>query len=208
MKKLIRTSAVLLIFSAIVFAGCKNNQKSNVRKSDTRETTQPSDDQTLKKGEYIVTISGCNDCHSPKENGPQGPVIIEGTRLSGYPAYRTIMKADPEITKAGWILFNPDLTSAVGPWGVSFAANLTSDQTGIGNWIIDNFKRALREGKFKGLENGRMLLPPMPWQELSKMTDEDMTAVFVYLKSTPPVSNIVPAPISPEVTAPDNQVVK
>jgi hypothetical protein len=69
----------------------------------------------------------------------------------------------PEALQNGWSLFNEDLTAGVGPWGVSFAANITSDDSGIGTWSLEQFKRALTEGKYQGLEGGRMLLPPMPW---------------------------------------------
>lgn len=104
---------------------------------------------------------------------------------------------DPELIKKGWILFDADLTAAAGPWGVSFAANLTSDQTGIGNWTEENFRRALKEGKYKGLEGSRMLLPPMPWANFTGIGNEDIKAIFQYLKSTKPVSNVVPFPVTP-----------
>ena len=97
---------------------------------------------------------------------------------------------------SGWILMNEDITAAAGMWGISFAANLTSDQTGIGNWTEENFKRALKEGKYKGLEGGRMLLPPMPWQNFANIKDEDVKAIFAYLKSTKPVNNLVPQPVA------------
>ncbi len=198
MKNLIGISAMFLLLSAIALTGCKNNQKSDVKKANTKETSEPSNEDMIKKGEYITVISSCNDCHSPKEMGPQGATIIEATKLSGFQSSNPVIQADPEIIKKGFILFYPDLTSAAGPWGVSFAANITSDQTGIGNWTLENFKRALREGRYKGLAGSRMLLPPMPWQNFAKATDQDLEAIFAYLKSTKPVSNIVPAAIIAE----------
>lgn len=149
-------------------------------------------DSVLKRGEYIVTIGGCDDCHSPKKMGPRGPEIDMEHRLSGFPANRPFPTYDSNITKKGMAIFNEDLTSAAGPWGVSFAANLTSDETGLGNWTEQHFFTAIRKGKFKGLENSRTLLPPMPWRNFSKMTDDDLRAVFAYLKSTKPVKNVVP----------------
>ncbi len=83
-------------------------------------------------------------------------------------------------------------------WGVSFAANITSDQTGIGNRTEENFKRALKEGRFKGLEGSRMLLPPMPWTNFIKLADEDARVIFIYLMNTSPVKNVAPEPIGPE----------
>ncbi|MBC5992228.1 hypothetical protein [Pontibacter cellulosilyticus] len=51
---------------------------------------------------------------------------------------------------------------------------------------------AMREGKVKGLANNRDTLPPMPWPMFSKLEDDDLKVIFAYLKSTPPVKNVVP----------------
>lgn len=155
-----------------------------------------SKDSLIKKGEYLVTISGCNDCHSPKKMTDHGPVPDPDLLLSGHPAGMPVGKFDTATTK-NWMLFNMNLSAAVGPWGVSFAANLTSDESGIGNWTEEQFKKALTQGKYKGLDGGRMLLPPMPWPNFVNIKDEDVKAIFAYLKSTKPVRNIVPAPIPP-----------
>ncbi|MEO8569613.1 MAG: diheme cytochrome c-553, partial [Ginsengibacter sp.] len=152
-------------------------------------------DSLVKRGEYLVSIMGCDDCHSPKNMTAQGPVVDMDHRLSGYPAQRPMMKVDQNAIKNGWTLFNGDLTSAVGPWGVSFSANITSDpKTGIGNWTEEQFKKALTQGKAKGLDKSRSLLPPMPWQNFSKLHDEDIKAIYLYLLSLKPVVNIVPEP--------------
>ena len=125
-----------------------------------------------------------------------GPEIDTARMLSGHPSGNPVAKADPKLTDS-WILFNQDLTAFVGPWGTSFAANLTSDETGIGNWSEAQFFKAIREGKYKGMDNTRPLLPPMPWQMYTNASDEDLRAIFAYLKSTPPVENRVPAPVPP-----------
>jgi cytochrome c2 len=155
-------------------------------------------EEMIKKGEYLVTTIGCNDCHSPKTMGERGPEVIPALMLSGYPGDRPLPKVGTDALKNGWGLFNSDMTTFVGPWGESFAGNITSDATGIGNWNIEQFKKAITQGKFKGMEGGRMLLPPMPWTEWGKMKEEDVEAIFAYLKSTPPVRNIVPMPIPPD----------
>ena len=191
MKNVRRFSVIILIASVILLVACKNKPESV-----TSEPVEPTQEQLIQNGEYLVTTMGCHDCHSPKEMGPQGPVVIADLMLSGYPADRPLKKVDPEIIKTGWSLMNEDLTSAVGMWGISFSANLTSDQTGIGNWTEENFKRALKEGKYKGLEVSRTLLPPMPWQNFVNMKDEDVKAIFAYLKSTKPVNNLVPPPVA------------
>lgn len=156
-------------------------------------------DQLIQKGQYLVTTMGCNDCHSPKRMGPKGPEIIPERMLSGYPSDQPfpVVTIDTSIIQKGWTIFNPDLTATAGPWGVSFAANLTPDPTGLGTWTIENFKLALSKGKYKGFEAGRTLLPPMPWTNYINMSDEDINAMFAYLKSIPPINNVVPAPIQP-----------
>lgn len=190
MKKLLLF--LFLIPSIVVLIGC-GNQEAKV--SETQETTEMTADQLVTRGEYLVNFAGCHDCHSPKEQSGQEMVMIKERLLSGYPAEKTIIQGDPEVLKQGWILFIPDLTSASGPWGVSFSANLTSDQTGIGNWTEENFIRAMKEGLYKGIPNSRQLLPPMPWQNFANAEDDDLRAIFAYLKSTTPVNNIVPAAI-------------
>jgi Cytochrome c len=152
-------------------------------------------DSLIKRGEYLVNTMGCNDCHSPKVFGPQGPYPDPDRLLSGHPAAMPLGPVDTTALR-DWVLFNMHNTAAIGPWGVSYAANLTSDPTGIGNWTLDQFKKALREGKYKGLDGARMLLPPMPWPNFTKLSDADTEAIFAYLKSTTPVNNLVPTPSS------------
>ena len=186
--------ALIIISSAFVITACSDQQQTG----DANTTNEPTPEEVVKHGEYLVEIMGCNDCHSPKKMGPQGPEIIPEAMLSGYPADRPIMSFTDSLIKQGFAQFYPDLTAAAGPWGISFAGNLTPDETGLGNWTEEQFKRAITKGMYKGLEGGRMMLPPMPWQNYRNMKDEDIHAMFMYLKSIEPVSNIVPAPIAPD----------
>jgi hypothetical protein len=158
--------------------------------------TAISNDSLVSRGHYLVTIMGCNDCHSPKIFTANGPVPDSNLLLSGYPASMPVAAIDTESLK-NWVLFNGMNTAVVGPWGVSFSANITSDSTGIGNWTEEQFAKALRQGKSKGLDGNRMLLPPMPWPNYIHLADADLKAIFAYLKSTKPVKNNVPAPIPP-----------
>ncbi|MDQ3292346.1 MAG: c-type cytochrome [Bacteroidota bacterium] len=152
----------------------------------------------VKHGAYLVKAMGCNDCHSPKKMGANGPEIISELMLSGYPSDRPIVKFDSKLIKSGFSMFYPDLTAAAGPWGVSFAANLTPDNTGLGNWTEEQFRKAIKEGKSKGLDGTRPLLPPMPWTNYTALSDDDVKSIFAYLKSIKPVKNTVPAPITPD----------
>lgn len=184
-----------LVWFVIWTTSCSNNQKPAESNSANQTISQ---EDLVKRGEYLVTIMGCNDCHSPKRMGPNGPEIIPELQLSGYPSDRLIVKFEDPKLKEGFGMFYPDLTATAGPWGVSFAGNLTPDASGIGTWTEQQFKIAMTKGKFKGLEGSRTLLPPMPWSNFTELKDEDTRAIFAYLKSIKPVRNVVPAPIAPE----------
>lgn len=196
MKKtaLIFTSVTVLAIVAIIISCNSSDAKEKAIPDATGFIATP---ENVKHGEYLVTVMGCDDCHSPKTFGPRGPQLDIERRFSGRPAAAPMPKVDTATLKS-WALMAHDLTAAVGPWGASFAANITSDATGIGNWSFEQFKTALRKGKYKGMENGRDLLPPMPWMQYKNLTDEDLRDVFAFLKSTKPVENVVPAPIPPQ----------
>ena len=155
----------------------------------------------VKRGEYLVTFGGCHDCHSPKVMTPNGPAPDKTRLLSGHRADAQLPPIPAGVVGAApnqWAaMTNGDLTAWVGPWGVSFAANLTPDKaTGLGGWTVDQFIRTMRTGKHLGV--GRPLLPPMPWYDVGALNDADLKAVFAYLRTLPPVQNPVPTPIPPK----------
>ncbi len=154
--------------------------------------------EQVKHGEYLVNLGGCNDCHSPKVMTKMGPVPDETRLLSGHPANEKLPKVDMSVMgpdKWGG-LFSNDLTAWAGPWGVSFAANLTPDKnTGLGLWTPEIFIKTMRTGKHMGA--GRPILPPMPWESIGKVSDADLRDIFSYLQSLKPIQNEVPAPIPP-----------
>ena len=194
MKKItIILAAIVAVSGAAITVSCN----STIETKNKVENSEPvfTQEQVM-HGEYLVKIMGCDDCHSPKVFGPNGPEPDLNRRLSGHPAEVKIPAADTNALKS-WMLFSPDLTAYVGPWGVSYSANLTSDETGIGRWKLEQFKKAIREGKSKGLDSNRPLLPPMPWTQYRNLTDDDLRDIFAFLKSTKPVKNLVPQPVSP-----------
>jgi len=129
--------------------------------------------------------------------GPNGPENNMDLELSGAPSQGPGISVNrKEIESQGLVAGN--MTEWIGPWGISYTANITSDSTtGIGNWTVDQFIRVFRTGKYGGAPAGRDLLPPMPWQSIGKMTDDELKAVFAYLESTKPIHNIVPQPQPP-----------
>jgi mono/diheme cytochrome c family protein len=176
----------------VLLAGCQPAEKP------AAETAKAPAQSAAERGKYLVTVGGCNDCHSPKKIVNGVPEVDMDKLLSGNPAGdkfpkvpKTLIGADAFGTAA-----SNNLTAWVGPWGISFAMNLTPDKdTGLGSWTEDMFVKAIRTGKHQGV--GRDILPPMPWNWYRNMTDDDLKAVFAYLQSLPPVKNTIHDPIPP-----------
>lgn len=193
---------VFAVFAALLIAGATACEKVHSQKTEAAPAASaPANGgfpSQIAWGEHLVVVAGCDDCHSPKKMTAEGPVTDETRRLSGHPADGTIPTFERKSPESmGWTITNEHLTAWQGPWGTSFTANLTPDDTGIGTWTEEQFATAIRKGKFKGMESSRMLLPPMPWFNYAHFTDDELKAVFAFLKSLPPVKNAVPAPIPP-----------
>lgn len=148
-------------------------------------------------GDHLVTIAGCHDCHTPKKMGPKGPELDMKNALSGHPSAQPIPDLNRAELESKGAAASQTMTAWIGPWGVSFSSNITSDVTGIGNWTEEQFFTALRQGKSKGIATNRQMLPPMPYEMFAHMTDDEIRAIFAYLKSTKPVDNVVPEPLPP-----------
>jgi hypothetical protein len=138
----------------------------------------------IERGRYLVTIAGCDDCHSPKIDAQMTP--DPNRMLSGRPSATTAPPSQGE----GEIRASLDLTAWSGPWGISYAANLTPDpETGIGKRYTEAaFIKTIRTGK---KPEGEPLLPPMPWAGYRNMTDEDLKSVYAFMKTLKPVHNAV-----------------
>jgi cytochrome c553 len=142
----------------------------------------------VERGRYLATVGGCGDCHSPKNTSMEA----DSTRLlSGAPS-NTPAPSKPQ--KPGEVVSSAGSTAFHGPWGISYGANLTPDRdTGLAkDYTEASFIKALRTGK---TPDGGSILPPMPWQNYAKMTDEDLKALWAYLQSIKPVKNKVKAPV-------------
>jgi len=149
----------------------------------------------IKRGEYIVNMMGCQDCHTPWKMGPKGPEPDVTRHLSGHPADMKMPPA-PALQMPWMAAASATMTAWSGPWGVSFTANLTPDpETGLGKWTEQMFIDAIRTGRHQG--KGRPILPPMPQPALKNATDADLKAIFAYLRSIKPIVNKVPEPIEP-----------
>jgi len=161
---------------------------------------QPSAAQAerIARGKYLVAFGDCNSCHTPLKLGPNGPEPDWSRMLSGHPQDAKL-PPPPALKDSPWFAATAGMTAWAGPWGVSYVANITPDEnTGIGIWTENMFLKAMRTGKHMGY--GRDLLPPMPWQAYGQLTDDDLKAIFAYLRSVAPIANRVPAPLGPDGT--------
>jgi hypothetical protein len=122
-------------------------------------------------GEYLVSIAGCEECHTPRKFG----------------------QADSSMRFAGGRLFAM-------PVGRVFSSNITPDKdTGIGKWDFIRFRdrmHAMREYKDTEYPKvGPERFTWMPWIAYSNLTDHDLEAILLYIKSRRAISNfVVPHP--------------
>jgi mono/diheme cytochrome c family protein len=186
MKRYVVMSLAVLLSSAAVLGAASLAHAGN-------------DDAKVARGKYLVTIGGCNDCHTPLKMGPNGPAPDLSRMLSGHPEALRMPPA-PAMSGPWGIAMAMTATAFAGPWGTTFAANLTPDpETGTGKWTEKDFLDTVKSGRHLG--RGRPILPPMPIQNLQQMTDEDLGAMFAYLRTIPAVKNRVPELRPPEMAA-------
>jgi cytochrome c553 len=181
-----------LAAALMLVTGC---QPAEEKAPATNESKAASAQSPVERGKYLTLVGGCNDCHTPKTFGPNGPEADMTKELSGHPAGDKLAAVPGKLFDPGGYgtLANAHLTAWVGPWGISYAMNLTPDKaTGLGSWTEQMFIDAIRNGKHQG--TGRQILPPMPWNWYRSMTDDDLKALFAYLQSMPPISNAIPDP--------------
>ncbi|GAB4322709.1 MAG: c-type cytochrome [Candidatus Zixiibacteriota bacterium] len=155
-------------------------------------------EEMIARGEHLVRVGDCGICHTPKIMSERGPIEDSSMLFSGHLASDPIPEYPGDFfAGSGWIAAtNPSMTAWAGPWGISFASNLTPHQVyGSGAWTETSFIQAMRNGQHLG--QGRPILPPMPWQAISHQSDEDLKAMFAYFKSIRPIENQVPQPIPP-----------
>ncbi|HEX5640444.1 MAG TPA: diheme cytochrome c-553 [Burkholderiaceae bacterium] len=149
----------------------------------------------IARGKYLVSTSGCHDCHTPWKMGEKGPEPDMTRALSGHPEGMAL--PPPPKAEGPWLMTaTASNTAWAGPWGISFTANLTPDpETGLGKWTQRNFTETIRTGRHMG--RGRQVLPPMPIPVYRNFTDADLEAIFGYLQSLPAIRNRVPEPLPP-----------
>lgn len=113
------------------------------------------------RGEYLATVAGCADCHTPFERGrPVESMKNAGGRVFELAQFRAV------------------------------SANITpDDETGIGKWDVARFKQRFRGYQDYAVHGSPQVGPEkftvMPWLNLSQLPDEDLEALYAYLKTVP-----------------------
>ena len=179
-------AAAAIILGATITAGCSGSGISVTASAATQEAGAGRVD----RGQYLVSMIGCSDCHTPLKMGPKGPEPELDRFLSGPPAQTGSIKAPR--SKVTWMMAaNATNTGGRAPGASATTANLTPDQnTGLGIWTEEMFLKAIRTGRHMGVS--REILPPMPWPAFRNATDEDLKSIYAYLRSIKPVVNHVP----------------
>src|SRR6476469_4947523 len=129
--------SMLTLIAALLFAYC--NDAAPKSAPDKVAAAAPAENyggytSAAEWGEHLVSIAGCNDCHSPKKMTPMGPEVDSSVALAGHMPNSPQPDIDRKMAAAKGLIVTNDLTAWVGPWGISYTANLTSDETGIGSW--------------------------------------------------------------------------
>jgi hypothetical protein len=199
MRNLMRTALISTLAALAVAAaltGCRETDDGRGEWEQRPIWDQP--DDLVERGRYIVSGSGCHDCHTPLIMGPNGPERDLTRALSGHPD-SLIMPPAPRLPEGPWqVTISGTGTAYNGPWGTTFTANLTPDkETGLGAWTVDDFIATFRTGRHQG--KGRKVLPPMPIDVYANYSDADLAAIFAYLQTLKPVRNQVPTPIGPAI---------
>jgi len=178
-----------LASTAVIFVAAVG--LATLTRSEAQESAEgrpPS--HVVERGEYLVKIMGCNDCHTPWKMGANGPEPDMSRFLSGHPEQiGPLPNTKPE---GGWLYSgSPTNTAYTGPWGVSYAFNLTPEQnTGLGIWTEEMFVKTIRTGRHMG--TSRPINPPMPWPAYRNGSDGDLKAIYAYLRTIKPIVNRVP----------------
>lgn len=139
-------------------------------------------DTSVARGAQLVVLGGCDDCHTPTL-GDGSPDMSR--RFSGHPAGSALPPDLPGVVTV--------LNQAWrGPWGLSSTRNITPDpENGIGNWTMEQFIHSMRTGVNP---SGKAIQPPMPAASFGRMPDDDLAAIYNFLRTVKPSPNAVTGP--------------
>lgn len=142
-----RLTTLLTVLAMAAFSGAMLRAIAPSGQDATRVAAPKS---RIEHGAYLVTMMGCNDCHTPWKMGAQGPEPNMTRALTGHPS--DMVLPPPPAAVGPWIWHGAATNTAfAGPWGVSFTANLTPDKdTGLGSWTEEMFIATMRTARHQG----------------------------------------------------------
>ena len=152
-----------------------------------------SQNDMVERGKYLVdAVAACGYCHTPRAGAEYNMKMY----LAGHPADESSPRYNFNMMQQSiFLLTSPKLSAFSGPFGTSFASNLTPDkETGLGEWTEKMFIDAMRTGHHQGNKDNRKIFPPMQrlaTKHYAQMSDTDLKAIWAYLKSIKPVKNEV-----------------
>lgn len=150
-----------------------------------------SQNDMVERGKYLVdAVAACGYCHTPRVRSDYDMNMY----LAGHPAGVSMPRYNLRMLHQGIFMLTaaPQLTAFSGPFGTTFASNLTPDkETGLGEWTEKMFIDAMRTGKHQGVAGNRKIFPPMPTKHYAQMNDADLKAIWAYLKTIKSVKNEV-----------------
>jgi mono/diheme cytochrome c family protein len=153
LKCLLGLSIVALVLPVSNYAQEAKPQMKNIAMQTSMDKVQ--------RGRYLVTITGCNDCHTPGYAETNGKVA-EKQWLTG--------------DRLGWR----------GPWGTTYPANLRLYFSG------------LSENEWVKIARTFEPRPPMPWYGVREMQEQDLRAMYQFIKSLGPAGEAVPVYVPPD----------
>lgn len=170
----------------------KRSLPRSVPASHRTETVQPpsrpaksSDLRTpLERGRYLVQLGECLGCHTTttKDGTPlRTHSFGGGRRFRVEKGFGFEVSPDPSFTAAA-------KAGSTDQGTIVASANLTQDPSGIAFYTEDVFIQTLRTGRVAGV---RRLSSAMPWVFFKNLTDDDLEAIFAYLKTVPAVRHRV-----------------
>jgi mono/diheme cytochrome c family protein len=136
------------------------------------------------RGAYLAQLGECRGCHTTttRDGRPE-----RGMEFGGGRRFR--------IEKGAGIEFGPDPAftpgaqrATAGEAGLVASANITPDPSGIAFYTREVFIQTIRTGHVAGV---RRLSAAMPWVFFRTMTDDDLGAIFAYLRTLAPVRHRV-----------------
>lgn len=155
-----------------------------------------SQNDMVERGKYLVdAVAACGYCHTPRAGAEYNMKMY----LAGHPAPEPAPRYNFNMMQQRiFLLTSPQFSAFSGPFGTSFASNLTPDkETGLGEWTEKMFIDAIRTGLHQGVTGNRKIFPPMPTKHYAQMTDADLKSIWAYLKTIKPIKNEVSSPLNP-----------